>query len=64
MDDRVCMSKQLKWNKFPHYDDRLPGKVFTGINNFRQLVGENHSNAIESLDRATGCLEKLLWTND
>ena len=28
MDDRVCMSKQLKWNKFPYYGDRLSGKVF------------------------------------
>ena len=30
MDDRVCMSKQLKWNKFPYYADRLSGKIFHG----------------------------------
>ena len=64
MDDRVCMSKQLKWNKIPYYGDRLSGKVFTGINISRQLVGENHSSGIESPDKATGCLEKLLCTND
>ena len=60
MIDRVCMSKQLKWNKFPYYGDRLSGKVFTEINISRQLVGENHSSGIESPDKATGCLEKLL----
>ena len=64
MDDRVCMSKQLKWNKFPYYGDRLSGEVFTGINISRELVGENHSSGIESPDKATECLEKLLWTND
>ena len=60
MDDRVCMSEQLKWIKFPYYGDRLSGKVFTGINISRQLVGENHSSGIESPDKATGCLQKLL----
>ena len=30
MDDTDCMSKQLKWNKFPDYGDRLSGKVFHG----------------------------------
>ena len=60
MDDRVCMSKQLKWIKFPYYGDRLSGKVFTGINISRQLVGENHSSGIESPDKATSCLQKLL----
>ena len=60
MDDKICMSKQLKWNKFPYYGDRLSGKVSTGINISRQLVGENHSSGIESPDKATGCLEKLL----
>ena len=28
MDDSVCMSKPLKWNKFPYYGDRLSGKIF------------------------------------
>ena len=30
MDNRVRISKQLKWNKFPYYADRLSGKVFHG----------------------------------
>ena len=30
MDERACMSKQLKWKKFPFYGDRLSGKVFHG----------------------------------
>ena len=30
MDDRVFMSKQLKWNEIPYYGDRLSGKVFHG----------------------------------
>ena len=28
MDERACMSKQLKWNKFPFYGDSLSGKIF------------------------------------
>ena len=58
MDGRVSMSKQLKWNKFPYYDERLSGKVFTGINISRQLVGENHSSGIESLIR-----RQVAWRN-
>ena len=58
MDDRVCMSKQLKWNKFTYYGDRLSGKVFTGINISRQLLGENHSSGIESLIR-----RQVVWKN-
>ena len=30
MDERACMSKELKWNKFPFYDDRLSEKVIQG----------------------------------
>ena len=29
MDERGCMSKELKWNKFPFYGDRLSGKNFS-----------------------------------
>ena len=58
MIDRVCMSKQLKWNKFPYYGDRLSGKFFTGINISRQPVGENHSSGIESLIR-----RQVVWRN-
>ena len=39
-------------------------KCFKGINISRQLVCENHSSGIESPDKATGCLEKLLRTTD
>ena len=31
MDERVCMSKELKWNKFPFYDDRLSGSFSRGL---------------------------------
>ena len=58
MDGRVSMSKQLKWNKFPYYGERLSGKVFTGINISRQLVGEYHSSGIESLIR-----RQVAWRN-
>ena len=58
MDGRVCMSKQLKWNKLPCYGERLSGKLFTGINISRQLVRENHSNGIESLIR-----RQVAWRN-
>ena len=27
MDERACMSKQLKWNKFPFYGDRMSEKI-------------------------------------
>ena len=30
MDETDCMSKQLKWNKFPFYGDRLSGKNVEG----------------------------------
>ena len=30
MDERACMSKQLKCNKLPFYGDRLSGKNFHG----------------------------------
>ena len=30
MDERACMSKQLKGNKFPYYGDRLSGKNIQG----------------------------------
>ena len=39
-------------------------KFFTGINISRQHVWENHSSEIESRDKATSCLKKLLWTNE
>ena len=31
MDKSDCLWKQLKWNKFSFYGDRLFGKKFTGI---------------------------------
>ena len=30
MDERACMSKQLKWNKSTFYGDRLSGKNIQG----------------------------------
>ena len=27
MDERACMWKQLKWNKFPFYGDRLSVQI-------------------------------------
>ena len=30
MDERACMSKQLKLNKFPFYGDRLSVKIIEG----------------------------------
>ena len=41
-----------------------PGELFTGINNARQRVWENHLRGTKFSDRATARLEKLLWTND
>ena len=38
MDERACMSKQLKWNKFPFYSDRLSVKIIQGIYIARQRV--------------------------
>ena len=31
-DQSACLWKQLKWNKFPFYGDRLSGKIIHGIN--------------------------------
>ena len=30
MDEKACMSKQLKWNKLPFYGDRLSVKIIQG----------------------------------
>ena len=30
MDERACMSKEIKWNKFALYGDRLSRKIFHG----------------------------------
>ena len=30
-DESACLWKQLKWNKFPFYGDRLSGKNIRGI---------------------------------
>ena len=30
MDERACMSKQLKWKKLPLYGDRLSVKIIQG----------------------------------
>ena len=29
-DESACLWKQLKWNKFPFYDDRMSGKNIRG----------------------------------
>ena len=29
-DESACLWKQLKWNKFPFYGDRLSGKIIHG----------------------------------
>ena len=31
-DESACLWKQLKWNKFPFYGDRLSEKIIHGIN--------------------------------
>ena len=31
-DESACLWKQLKWNQFPFYGDRLCGKIIHGIN--------------------------------
>ena len=46
------------------YGDRLSGKIIHGIDIARHCVWENHSSGKETPDKVTGCLEKLLWTND
>ena len=46
MDERACMSKQLKWNKFPFYGDRLSGKITQEEQSpliRRQVVWRNYS---------------------
>ena len=63
MTEFVCQNNSSRTSSL-YYGDRLSEKNFTGINISRQLVGENHSSGIESPDKATGCLEKLFWTND
>ena len=64
MDERACMSKQLNGTSSPFMVTDCLWKLFIGINIARQRVWENHSRGTKSPDEATGCLEKLLWTND
>ena len=64
MEELVCQ-KNSSGTSSPIVVTDCLGKFFTGINISRQLVWENHSSRIEPPpDKATGCLEKLLWTSD
>ena len=63
MTEFACQNKSSRTSSPIMVTDYL-GEFFTEINISRQLVWENRSSGIESLDKATGCLEKLLWTND
>ena len=63
MKEFVCQKNSSGTSSRFMVTDRL-GKFFTGINISRQHVWENHSSGRESPDKATGCLEKLLWTKD
>ena len=51
MDERLCLEKQLKWNNFSFYGDRLSGKFTPGINIAKQSVWENHLGGTETLIR-------------
>ena len=63
MKESVCQ-KNSSGTSSPFMVTDCLGKFFTGVSISRQHVWENRSSEIESLDKATGCLEKLLWTNE
>ena len=63
MTEFVCQNNSSGTSSLIMVTDCL-GNFFTGINISRQLVWENCSSGIESPDKATGCLEKLLGTKD
>ena len=60
MDEKACLWKQLKWNKYPLYSDKLSDELITGINIARQRVWETHLARTKSPDKLTGCPVKLL----
>ena len=63
-DESACLWQQLKWDKMPFYGARFYGKIIHGDSQRRQRVWENYLRGTKSPDKATGCPEKLLWTND
>ena len=59
MDESACLWKQLKWNNFAFYGDRLFGNTIHGINIARQRVWENP--LMENLSPLIR--QQVLWGN-
>ena len=58
MDDRVCMSKQLKWNKFPFYGDRLSANLFKGLTS-----PDSVSEKITQEEQSPLIRRQVVWRN-
>ena len=59
----VCENNSSKTSS-PFIVTDCVGKLIKAINIVRQRVWENHLRGTKSPDKATGCLEELLWTNE
>ena len=60
----ACLWKQLKWSKFPFSGDTLAGKNIHLDWHRKERTWRNQLTGAKSPDKATVCLEKLLWTKN
>ena len=59
MDERACISKQLKWNKFPFYGERLSRKIF-----LRGLTSpDSVSEKITQVEQTPLIRRQFVWRN-
>ena len=57
-DESACLWKQLKWNKFPFYGDRMSGKIIHGIN-----IADSVSEKITSEEQSPLIRRQVVWRN-
>ena len=57
-DESACLWKQIKWNQFPFYGDRLSGKTFHGIN-----IADSVSEKITLEEQSPLKRRQVLWRN-
>ena len=64
MDESACLWKQREWNKFPFFGDKLSGKNWSrGLPSSDRVSEKSNLRCTNCRDRATGCVEKLHWTD-
>ena len=57
-DERACLRKQLKWNQFLFYGDKLSGKVIHAIN-----IADSVSEKITYKEQSPLIRRQVVWRN-